>query len=273
MFIAESQATATWSEWRNLLQSFQHRAAATNEYSRPALIVVTSSSEAILSEDVALAVRHWHVAWTHADATALAQSYIRTSTRDGLLDRIIAQTIACLAQWDRDLHAYLGDLSHEALLGSNDTLARFARERGWTEATELSVNTGTQGHTDRELLTHSAFLAIPANNPEVRNARIAELNRRRWQAQAAVLLPWIEVRRAALIRDASRFLPKDVLEGGDPLEVGPLGYELGRVNAPSSLRRRAYWLIKARNTLAHFRSLTVGEIRELVRETPPPPVV
>lgn len=87
-----------------------------------------------------------------------------------------------------------------------------------------------------------------------------ELRRRLWAAQAAELLPLIEMRRRDLAQGLARHVPCPFwIDGGKrqvrslhELEIGSLAYVTQTHGVRGDLRDRAEWLARCRNTLAHL---------------------
>jgi hypothetical protein len=110
------------------------------------------------------------------------------------------------------------------------------------------------------------FALVETGDPE------NELKRRVWSAQAAELLPLIEVRRRDFAKRLERQIPRpfridrrifgestptgeETIDSLDELEIGTLAH-LTRVRSlPKDLRDRAEWLAYCRNKLAHLNLL------------------
>ena len=101
-----------------------------------------------------------------------------------------------------------------------------------------------------------------AENVDALIRREAELDRRLWAAQASVLMPLVEQRRADFVnRYRSHFrLPFEtelgVVERPEDLEPGQVVYYFERHDPPSMrAMREARWLRYFRNKLAHIEPL------------------
>jgi hypothetical protein len=154
-------------------------------------------------------------------------------------------------------------------IGQKELLEQIRTDAGDTERARLQklVSSGdvitAREYLDGRAVAHSALLAARVNHtPQGRQAH-AELDRRRWRAQATVLLPWIEEQRLKLVRDISRFLPADPDDPPEIREIGVIWFGLRRSNAPAAQKRRADLLRDARNALAHRNMLSAGQIRTL----------
>lgn len=167
---------------------------------------------------------------------------------------LLANTVAHLAQWDYRLAERLLKAQPEAILQPLEILVDYAGHRGWTHNTPDCWELGTvDGPRDRPVV-HSALLAVTGRN--------SEINRRLWAAQASVLLPLVEERRADFVnRYRDHFeLPfqteLDLIESADDLELGHLVLYFERFRAPSPrAMREARRLRHLRNKLAHIEPL------------------
>ena len=209
--------------------------------------------------DVTLEVHEWRDVVNEMDLLFLA--YERTGVR-GVSDTmrmLLATTVARVAEWDLSVTERMLEVDGEDdLLDPTSMLQSVAAREGWTQDTPEDWALGTASGSGS---IHAALASI---------ARPRELRRRIWSAQAAVLLPHIDVRRYEILRKHERKLIKH-LAGSygnqDPysLEIGDLADTMRQLNVDARLRHRAERLRSARNDLAHLRPLSCERLRALMR--------
>jgi hypothetical protein len=106
-----------------------------------------------------------------------------------------------------------------------------------------------------EACVHPLYLA--ANKPTL-------LTKRVWRGQVAVLFPWLEEFRQAVIRTYRRHLrPDDLSYGGDvdSLDWGPVCWQLGRAGIDRWALDAIHAGRKIRNDLAHGRPVDWSAIQ------------
>ena len=109
----------------------------------------------------------------------------------------------------------------------------------------------------RSSVVHSAMLEISGDERAVRH--------RLWSAQAAVLLPLVEERRAELVKEHRHRirLPVKTEDGeiSDPLDlsIGQLAWLLDRQGEAMKLRKQLRRLKRVRNALAHMAPVRVED--------------
>ncbi len=192
------------------------------------------------------------------DLQVLALQNPYTSNRSRTIRSLFANTVADLAQWDHVLAQRLLDGGPDAALAPRPVLKTYAEERGWTADTPEAWVAGTLDGPRKRPVIHSALLLV--------KGREAELNRRLWSAQAAVLMPLLEQRRAELVhRHRDRFhLPfttdLGVFTNPEDLEFGTLVYYFSVHRAQSrGLLAKVRKLRDFRNKLAHLEPLSPRE--------------
>ena len=158
---------------------------------------------------------------------------------------LLAQVIASLGQWDIALADHLLGASADEILEPAALLETFAHGLGWHSGTPRRWECGTVDGESNQPVVHSALLEVSGESREVA--------RRLWAAQAGILLPLVEERRVALVREHRRRirLPVETEEGPvtDPfdLSVGQLAWLLDRSGEPWRLRKEIVRLRRVRN--------------------------
>jgi hypothetical protein len=169
--------------------------------------------------------------------------------------KLIVRQIAALALWDLELAEFLVGQPVSELFDAPNVM-RLAIEalkrRGFSIAATWEAG-GADKFDDRELV-HPFVL--------VEKDPVGELTRRMWAAQAAELLPLIEVRRRASVNSLSRHIPCPFwidsdrkVEALEELEIGSLAYAALTHKVPSEMRENVQWLAACRNALAHLQAL------------------
>ncbi len=216
-----------WPHWRRFLLSYAHsrRHAALNAC--PPIFVAPlcgTGFEQADSTDIMLSYREFRDVIDRDDLQMLALQNRNAFSRSRTIRSLFANTVADLAQWDPDLAQRLLDGGPDAALQPRPVLNSYAEEQGWTADTPEAWAAGTLDGPRNRPVVHSALLLV--------QGRETELKRRLWAAQAAVLMPLLEERRAELVhRHRDRFrLPfktdLGVIEKPEDLEFGPLVYYL-----------------------------------------------
>ena len=252
---------ARWLAWSDFIRRFHHATTKQDEFFRPTIIALVGCAGFTIADDVALRNRNWRPVWTDSDSLAQAEANLlqRTIPRT-LFDLVAINSVAKLAIWDEELCKALGKRPAEVISNPIGILQEYASFKNWTMNSDVSTAAGTAGYLNGDEVTHSALLALASGEGSKAKSYANELIRRRWHAQATVLLPWIEEKRLELIIEADRFLPKgNSLD--EVMEIGALAFHLSTTNAPSQLKRKAHQLRLVRNDIAHLRLQSVATLR------------
>ncbi|TLS54095.1 hypothetical protein FE782_01760 [Paenibacillus antri] len=184
-----------------------------------------------------------------------------------LEQQVARHLMAELSLWDRDLALFLAGRSEQELFHPERALVEYAGERGWQPRAvdlELAWSKGMAFRVEERLEWHSAWLAM--------NGDLAQLRRRMWAAQVAVLFPHLELLRHKLLEligpqialpvyDEKGYAVNDLFE----LEFRHIYYFLSRGGAhhPPQLVSYVNELRRIRNWLAHLNVLGAENIRTL----------
>lgn len=291
LLVAADHTDAQQQQLPELLRQLEveSRSATTDE--RLALVVIGSRSHLPHfaggeRSDVSVATVWWWNRVARWDVAAHASGLHRTErVGNRVLADVRIETIVEVARWDLDLAEHLAEHwdSDPATLGSCLTSVddgssfdyRVARPCAWPG--EAFIADWDLLRVDAWHDTHSVSAHVFARTPE----RIAGLV---WAAQARILLPWIEERRAILqgkviaalgqrrFRENVRTLfANNPLDNFDVVEVGPLRTLVdARIGSSDPrLRSAARRLHESRNRLAHLDPLGHAELRELVNACVP----
>lgn len=217
------------------------------------------------------------------DVAALLATQGRDDQGETLLAEIHMETVIEAARWDLDLALQL------ARLWSGDRAALAEHLSGRTRQVYEPKGPPRREYSSRppkDVIAlwnegivdfwHGAITVAPAH----RALDSAGIDRLIWNAQARVLLPWVELRRDRLAQlveqrmGSDRFAAhvKRIREArndfgsDDVVEIGPLCILIGAVMGKTApqLTETAHTLRRARNSLAHLTPMTDLEIKALI---------
>ena len=248
-------ASRDWSSWSGVLLAYAEACRNVELLSRTVFVVVLAGKAVTdeAPEEVALVRRDYCGVVDSLDLFVFALWNAPASIHHREHRALLAHTVAQVAQWDYFLADRLLSVSLEEALYPENTLREYARCQGWTTETPWRWELGTVDGQGEQPVVHSALLVVSGDSRQVRQ--------RVWAAQAGVLLPLIEERRAGLIPRCRRYLKLPVeIEGlwvSDPLdiEVGQLARHLEGTHTPPMIRKQVRRLRDARNMLAHMEPL------------------
>ena len=260
---------SNWDKWRMLLRDFEVASRRCPADERAVLLVFVRGvpRKRLQTKGAALELMEWRGVIGELEILMYVDQRLRKLRQPSRHHKLIVRQIAALALWDLDLADFLlGQPEQEMfdvraalqagrrLLGRNGVPASAAWEHGGSD------------QFDGVEMQHP-FVLIDQGDPD------DELKRRSWTAQAAELLPQIELRRRALAKALEKYIPcpfwidqKDLrqrqapmqvlVRSLDELEIGSLAYVARNKGSHSELRDRAEWLANCRNELAHLKLLS-----------------
>lgn len=250
--------------WAAFMVEYESASRAVGKFDRMQIIVLLNGvPKATLPHAApALQVMVWDGWVGEADVLGYVAEVWRDQTRSvDAFSRLSARIVIRLALWDLDLVDRLLALSPADLMAPRPTLAAWAAEAGMV--LEGTWEAGGVCQFDGEELTHSLTLSA-RGDPE------DELSMRLWAAQAAELLPMLEVRRRRLVermqehaQSLQMFLDGEAVTDLDDIELGGLTH-LARVHRfPRPIVDEAERLRWLRNRLAHQCPVRLDELRVL----------
>jgi hypothetical protein len=252
----------TWEAWRSFLMDFEVASRSRASGLRPVLLVVARGvpRKRLQASGAALALRTWLGVFGELDTLIYVDQRLRARETRARHHKLLVRQIAALALWDLELADFLLSQPEQDLFDPNAVLqvGREALRRGRPPIGQEWERGGLEQFDGVEM-AHS-FVLLEQGDPKL------ELVRRLWSAQAAELLPLIELRRRELAKGLERhvkcpfWLDRDrQVRSLDDLEIGPLAH-VARTNAVDPiLRDRAGRLAEYRNTLAHLKLLGCTE--------------
>lgn len=261
VLVIEGVNATNWEAWRLFLKEFEVASRQRPSDDRPLLVVVVRgvAQKSLYISGAALELRQWIGVFGEYDTLVYVDQLLRSSRKPPKYHKLIVRQISALALWDLELAAYLASQPESVLFDVTAAIgaARVALDANKTLRDE-TWEVGGADEVDGAQMTHP-FVLLEKGDPE------RELKRRLWTAQAAELLPMIEIRRRELLRGLERQLacPFDLdgtkIRSLDELEIGRLALATQRQGIKGDLRNRAEWLAGCRNKLAHLTALNSGD--------------
>jgi hypothetical protein len=231
--------------------------------------------------DVTFEAVWWWGRLTRWDVASRLASILDAGPGEAVLREVRLETVLEVCRWDLDLAedvAASWDGDPGTLAG---TIEELSKARSRTQAVLPRSGRPTASRPDEALVGHWEEGRVDlwqhecAPSPHNLLTVASGIEHAVWAAQTRVLLPWIEVRRQALLRRlldryGARVRRMAAARDGDgrtPLEVGAL-YQVTRTRVPRTepgMRDAARELMIGRNHLAHLRSLSVADQARLAR--------
>lgn len=262
VIVVDGVTDANWDAWRTLLRDFEvaSRRRASDER---ALLLVTVRGvprKRLQTTGAALDLKIWSGVIGELDTLTYVDQRLRSSRTATRYHKLIVRQISALALWDLDLADFLAGLPASDMFDIQ-TILQAARQSLGRDGTPMGSEweRGGSDQFDGVEMSHPFILAERGDPDD-------ELKRRLWTAQAAELLPLIEVRRRELVKGLERHVRcpfwidgKRQVRSLDELEIGSLAYVTQTHGVQGELRQRAEWLASCRNTLAHLGLLNGRE--------------
>jgi hypothetical protein len=257
VLVIDGVDATNWDAWRIFLKEFEVASRQRPSDDRPLLMVVVRgvAQKSLHLSGAALEVRQWSDVVGEYDSLIYVDQLLRSSRKPPKYHKLMVRQISALALWDLDLAGYLASQPERVLFDVLTVLkaARAALDMNLTLKDE-AWEAGGSDYVDGAEMTHP-FVLVEKGDPG------RELSRRLWTAQAAELLPMIEMRRRELLKGLERHMicPFDLdgvpVTSLDELEIGRLAFAAQRHGLRGDLRTRAEWLAGCRNKLAHLTAL------------------
>ncbi|WP_284077273.1 hypothetical protein [Herbaspirillum aquaticum] len=255
LIVIDGVTELNWDDWRTFLRDFELASRQRPSEERPVLLVFVRGvpQKRLQIAGAALAICIWSGVLSELDILIYVDQRLSYQRKRSRHHKLIVRQIAALALWDLELADYLVDQPEYDLFDIQLVLnaARGALGRD-KELVGRNWESGGLDQFEGAEMMHS-FSLLDSGDPE------RELQRRVWTAQAAELLPLIEIRRRELIRSLDRHIScpfwidsKRKIESLDELEIGSLAYVTQTHRIQGELRDRAEWLAHCRNVLAHL---------------------
>lgn len=263
VIVIDGVTSSNWDAWRVFLRDFEVASRQRASDERALLLVFARGVQRkrLQATGGALATCTWSGVFGELDTLIYVDQRLRRNRNAARYHKLMVRQIAALALWDLDLADYLADQPEGDIFDAESVLrAGRAALRRESEPMQANWEAGGVDTIDGVELSHP-FVLLDQADPG------GELRRRLWAAQAAELLPLIEMRRRDLVQGLARHVPCPFwIDGGkrqvrslDELEIGSLAYVTQTHGIRGDLRDRAEWLARCRNTLAHLGLLDGGD--------------
>jgi hypothetical protein len=249
----QAVADPAWQTWAKFLTQYQHACQSCDLSDRSLFcLTVIGSPSPPLVPDVALSVRRWEGMVGRLDMALYLDQLLSSRYSVPLHYKTALAVVIELAGSDAQLAQHLVKEELSTIMNPFETLRIVAAERGWTAELMRSVawQEGTCDKVDGQELMHSAAAAAMGNR--------AEVKRRVWRGQVAVLYPFIEEQRLKIVPKVRSYLrlPLETTYGrvddAEDLEVGQLLYFLRGKRIQQRLWRLLTVLTEMRHALAHL---------------------
>ncbi|MCF8163437.1 MAG: hypothetical protein K9J78_06265 [Polynucleobacter sp.] len=248
----------TWGAWRSFIKDFDIVSRRCSSDERPVLLIFVRgvSIRHLQIDGAALSLEVWSGVLSELDTLTYIDQFIRRSKKATPHHKLIVRQIAALSLWDLEFAEFLADQPTSDLFDVN-VIVRRGQEalRVRDCAITGEWEDGGADKVDENELIHS-FVLIDSQDPT------NELNRRVWAAQAAELLPAIEIRRRASLDSLRRYITCPFWLDGqrkvtslEELEIGTLAFAAHHHKVPKELRDKVQLLADCRNSLAHLKAL------------------
>lgn len=251
-----------WNFWARFIEDYANASRSVGPMDRSQLLVVAAGvpQSQLLKNAPALHSAIWDGVVGEVDVFGFViRTWVRRGKRVDAYMKLLARIITRLALWDIDLAERLLEIDSRTLFDPTEALLAAKAEATTYWPTEPSWEKGGWALFDGEPMEHSMVLADRADPNR-------ELQMRLWAAQAAELLPILEIHRRRLahrMKETRLRLPvevngelvHDLLE----VEIGPLMHISRSQRLPPDIVRLAekYW--RLRNKLAHLEPLDADE--------------
>lgn len=257
-----------WTDWRSFIQEYASASRAINSFDRTQFIILASgvSKNRLPAKSPALHTVVWDDRVGEADIFAyVVHTWRSTGRRIDAKAKLMARIITRLALWDFDLVDYLLRLDWRDLFTPMEALAAIDPSTAPWSTVGVGWEEGGIAQFDGKLCVHSLALCR-ANDLK------SELRMRLWAAQAAELLPALELRRRHIAErmintkriPSSAKLNGEIVRNIDDVEIGGL-LHLARVyRMPPDIVNSAEKCRILRNKLAHLEPLTADEALEVI---------
>ncbi len=253
-----------WSEWRLFLEEYDHASRTQSLLTRTIFCVPLVGKLALTPPvpDICLNVHRWENVLDSYDMMMYVANLLREKEVSGLKRRYAVSIISRLALWDVGIAEKLAGQDIQDLFNPSPALYEIAAMRGWEwEESRVPAIAWAQGKQDTfesrsELNSAYAILGSTA----------MFVQKRIWDAQVGVMLPFVEEQRREILARVKPFLTipfitrnRESITDYRDLEIGHIESQLRLLPdfEDNELRRRVSTLREIRNCLSHLDPLSV----------------
>ena len=251
----------TWPAWKSFLNDYAHACRSRSVFERTLFCIplVGTLAHDPPAEDICLSHHSWRGYVDLLDMLVYTAVLLEGKPMPDLLKRVVTALIAHVALWDPRVSEYLVRENPQTIFAPAPLLQEIAKERGWDGGDEgRSLAGWHRGMKDRVNGTEQEHSALLAMRHDTR-----ALQRRLWNAEVGVMLPFVEEQRQDILARFAGVLRVPFLtQFGEEitdihdLEIGHIESQLAHNPAVSySIRQLITQLRKIRNGLSHLESL------------------
>ncbi len=258
IFINNAQTGAKWGQWKAFIHEYESRSRSIPSHLRTVILLVARGIPflEIPQPEPALAIHQWSGVVSSIDMLAYCGVRLLDSGVNVIQRPLIAQMLVSLSMWDVELAEMLLAADTKTLYKPFPLLKEYAVQRGWIENAEILEKcweSGTRDSFDGVESSHAAWYLAAGDKRKIESMV--------WRAQAAVLLPKIEMHRLELAPLICKEIKFPYTSGDyffrdvNDLEIGNLAYLASdrKAKVPALIGDFARKLKELRNDLAHLR--------------------
>jgi hypothetical protein len=252
---------AAWPAWRKLLEEYEVASRGSSAFDRSLLLVVTEGIPVAQLPRRAAALKAivWDGVIGELDMLLYAtEAFRKRSLPMDKGTRLLSRLIAQLSLWDFEIADYLINQHPRQLFQPAEALRSAKALVGSQHQLGPTWEEGGRQQFDGIESMHP-YLVLNLDDP------MDELRMRVWAAQAAEILPALELHRRALSKRMRPAVSLPMQLGElrvtdlDDLEIGQLAYVANARKLGKDIRRLAEKWRKVRNKLAHLEALDADE--------------
>lgn len=258
--LVDAVTPGRWPAWRRLLVDYEAASRSVGKLDRPLLVVVLQGvplKDAAINAP-ALRCRPWKNVVGELDVLLHVSMRFRERGPFDLRARLLTRVIAKLAGWDVELASELIERKPEELFRPGECIRILLQTADVVTPAAKTWEAGGLQSVDGVDLVHPSILALEGDQS-------GELPMRIWAAQAAEILPALELHRRELSRRMRKMLPRSIrlgeetVEDLDDLELGQLFTIARDYRLAAGVRQAADKWRRVRNKLAHLEVLDASE--------------
>lgn len=251
--------STVWPFWKEFLIEYEHACRNKSLFDRTLFCVPLNGLLAMNppKEEVCTAHHVWKNMVSYFDMLLFTLYCFQSKRIKGMEKKLAIAITASIALWDPLVAERLAEKKLETILEPLSLLQDIARERGWNNndcKSEISYwYKGMIDEIDGEKKIHSAAIAF--NDP------YKEIERRIWNAEAGIILPFIEECRRKILENFSGLLELPFVTRYGEVINELCGLEIGHIEAQiikndikidSKIKKYIRILREGRNNISHL---------------------
>ncbi|WP_232292236.1 hypothetical protein [Paraburkholderia graminis] len=263
--------SSSWRAWKLFLNEYEQASRSVGMIERPLVALLTEGVplQEMPERGAALRVLECDNVIGEIDVLLFTTSLLRNVVRADYKMKLMARVICRLALWDLEIARFLTEQKPESLLEPQRILGEAIRELGMPDSLTRTWESGGIQRFDDVECVHP-FIVVREGDVH------QELTMRLWAAQAAEVLPALELQRRILVRRMRGLVSMPMTVDGttyddlDDMEIGPLSHVANTRQLSNAIRLTANKLKRLRNSLAHLEALDATDVfdEDLYRHGP-----